>query len=143
MRIYKFVLILIVSVLCTNALTACGSLQGESSDSLTAEDIIGTWAWQSGAFFLQFREDGTYRASEILSNLNTDVPQDQGTYIVENGVLTLISGEMTRYCNEGDVGKAALSFGDNGEMELTLQSEECIIRKPPPTPQIFTRVEGE
>jgi len=142
MRIYKFVLILIVSVLCINALTACGSPQAEVSESVTADDIIGTWGWQSGSFFFQFRDDGTFRVSNILSNLNTDVPQDIGTYVVENGILTLTSGEMTRFCNEGEIGKYALSFGDNGELELLLQSDECKIREAPPSLQIFTRVEG-
>ena len=106
-----------------------------------AEDIVGTWRYELAEFHFQFRADGTYRANQSRAGLDSDSPEDLGTYTLEDGLLALMSGEKTRYCAPGNAGLYALSFTDKGELAFVLQSDDCEMRAPPNAPQLFSRVE--
>jgi hypothetical protein len=107
--------------------------------AITAEDIVGTWQWHgTDDFRFQFRSDGTYRASTNVTDLNSDTPQDIGTYVVEDGVLYITSGENTRFCMEGYLGVYELSWSEDGALQLTLQEDRCYRRRAPSSnPQPF------
>ena len=107
---------------------------------VVAEDIIGTWRLLAGGFHFQFRSDGTYRASTTVGDLNSDTPQDIGTYTVEDGVLTITSSEITEVCHDGEAGVYALSFRDDGALGFFVESEGCEMRRPS-SPKFFNRIE--
>jgi predicted dienelactone hydrolase len=105
---------------------------------LSAEQIIGTWRYQSDVFHFQFRADGTFRANQTRAGLDSDNPEDLGIFSVENGVLTLTSGETTRYCSPGDVGVYTIYLTEKEELALVLREDGCYMREAPPTaPQLF------
>lgn len=115
-----------------------------ASPPITPEDIIGTWRWSSGVFYFQFREDGTFRASKSIDDLNSDTPEDSGTYTVEDGILTFTSGELTRYCLANNIGIYAVTMQADETLDLVIQSDECVNRaSPSPDPQHFTRYEDQ
>jgi predicted SnoaL-like aldol condensation-catalyzing enzyme len=107
---------------------------------ITAEEIVGTWRWyETRSFRFQFRSDGTFRASDLLADLNSDTPQDIGTYRVEDGVLYVTSGDDSRYCHDNALGVYALSWSLDGDLVLTLQDDACYTRRAPSSnPQPFT-----
>lgn len=108
------------------------------------EDVIGTWKLLYGGFYMQFNEDGTYRADETIEGLNSDTPQDIGMYTVENSTITQVSGAETRNCVQGDTGIYAMSVGVNDMLEFTLQSDECEQRRAPAgRPHPFFEVEDK
>jgi len=108
---------------------------------VSASDLLGTWDWLPGTFYFEFHWDGTYRASDDLADLNSETPQDSGTYSVADGVLTLVSGENTRYCHTGETGVYALNFTEDGQLQLVLQNDDCNERRAPsPDPQPFERM---
>ncbi|GAB4573412.1 MAG: hypothetical protein Kow0077_15740 [Anaerolineae bacterium] len=108
---------------------------------ITAEEIVGTWRWRYSDFYFQFRADGTFRASDnIASDLNSDTPQDLGTYTVEDGVLYLKSSPNSRYCREEAEAAYALSWSEDDELQLTVEFDNCDARHPPSdNPQPFRR----
>ena len=97
---------------------------------------------QIALFHFQFRDDGTFRADQTLDGLNSDSPEDLGTYQVENGVLTLTSGDTSRFCSPGDVGIADLFLTEKGELAFAMREDSCSMRAAPSSaPQLFDRVE--
>ena len=106
---------------------------------ITAEEIVGTWRWRYDGFYFQFRADGTFRASDdVESDLNSETPQDLGTYTVENGVLHLKSSPTSRYCPDEAEAIYALSWSEDDELQLTVESDNCDARHPPSdNPQPF------
>lgn len=104
-------------------------------------DLVGTWRWHYGEFYFQFRDDGTFRVDESLTNLDSTTVQDFGQFQVEDGVLTITSGAEARYCQEGDVGVYEAVLTDTGQLQLILQEDGCVMRRAPSTnPQPFSRV---
>lgn len=109
---------------------------------LSAEKIIGTWRLRWDTFHFQFRADGTFRANVSRAGLDSDAPEDLGTFAVDNGVLTLTSSETTRYCKPGDVGIYDFYFTAQGELAFLLRQDDCLIREAPPDkPQLFIRAD--
>jgi len=110
----------------------------------SASDIVGTWRWRSASFHLLFQPDGNYRADQSLTGLHSDSPEDLGTYQVQAGVLTWISGKTTRYCRPGDTGVYTIYLTATGQLALVLQKDACAIRTPSSTaPQIFDPISPE
>lgn len=110
----------------------------------SAADIIGTWRWQTASFHLLFQPDGSYRADESLVGLHTDSPEDLGTYQVQAGILTTISGKTSRYCRPGDAGVYKIYLTAAGQLALVLQKDACTVRNPPSTaPQLFDPINPE
>ncbi|MBN1965301.1 MAG: nucleoside hydrolase [Anaerolineae bacterium] len=107
----------------------------------SADDIIGSWRWQTDTFHFQFRADGEFRADLSLEGLNSDSPEDLGTFQLEGGVITLTSGGTTQVCDPGDVGVYALFFTPENELVFVVQEDACYMREAPPAPQYFDRVE--
>lgn len=104
---------------------------------IVAEEIVGTWRWHLMTFRFQFRTDGTFRASTDVGDLNSERPQDIGTYTVEDGLLYLTSSETSRYCPSQNA-IYALSWSEDSMLQLTLQEDECEARRAPsPDPQPF------
>lgn len=109
---------------------------------LSAEEILGTWSFSGAMFHFQFRADGTFRANQSRAGLESDSPEDLGTYVVESGVITLTSGETTRYCKPGEVGTYDIYFTAQGQLAFLLRQDNCSMREAPPNkPQLFNRVD--
>ena len=111
--------------------------------AVTATSIEGTWDWQYGPLYFQYSADQAFRAYWGSGNLSSDIPGDLGTYAIDNGVLTMVSNDSTLYCDAGDVGTYAIHLGQDGLLELVLQSDACLMRRAPSTnPQPFNRLDG-
>jgi predicted dienelactone hydrolase len=122
----------------TASVTTAAPVAQVGTPVLSAEQIIGTWRYQSDAFHFQFHADGTFRANQSRAGLDSDNPEDLGIFSVENGVLTLTSGETTRYCSPGDVGVYTIYLTEKEELALVLREDGCYMREAPPTaPQLF------
>ncbi|NPV66040.1 MAG: hypothetical protein HPY64_02705 [Anaerolineae bacterium] len=123
--------------------TVAATVARDGTPVLSAEEILGTWRWQLGMFHFQFRADGTFRANQSYEGLDADTVEDLGTYQVQNGVLTLTSGETTRFCRPGEVGVYTV-YRAEGEDQLALvvREEACYMRAPSsPRPQLFNQVD--
>lgn len=108
----------------------------------SAGEITGVWKMQTFDFHFLFRDDGTYVANQSFAGLTGDAPEDLGTYTVEGGVLTLISGPATRFCKPGETGSYNLYLSDAGELVFVVREDQCSMRAAPPgVPQFFGRVE--
>ena len=110
---------------------------------LQAEDIIGTWRYSFALFHFQFRADGTYRANMSLHGLVADIPEDSGDYTLIDGILTLVSGSDTRFCEPGDTGVYQMSLNAEGQLQFVVVDDACSTRRPDDTPQLFNRIRVE
>ncbi len=58
-------------------------------------DIVGTWVWRGGGFYLKFYADGTFRGASYLEGLTSNPPQDGngGQFKIDGKLLTLTAGQ--------------------------------------------------
>jgi len=99
-------------------------LDADQRDVLVREAVIGTWG---PAAALRFEADGTYRLAHSLAGLD-DRSWDSGTYRVEGGVLTFVSGADTYACRPGDVGSWWVRFDAADWLALAQIEERCTRR---------------
>ncbi len=105
-------------------------------------DILGTWSWRNGDYYLQLKTDGTYAADEQWQNLDT--PQDSGQFQFDGKVLTMTSGSGTRLCKSGDMGVTELALTRGGQLQMTAVPQKldpCELRRAPSSePELMDRV---
>lgn len=92
--------------------------------SFIVEDLIGLWHEESGdVHFLQFNEDGTFRAgSSEWATENT--PYDGGQFQVEGTLITLTSNNKSSIC-KGQTGTYQLELTKKDQLQFTLVEDEC------------------
>ena len=73
-------------------------LSAEQREALMARAMIGPW--RCGAF-TRFEADGTYARFLSLEDLRSGHAYDSGTYDLEGGVITTVSGEDSEVCEAG------------------------------------------
>lgn len=99
-------------------------LDVDQRDVLVREAIIGTWG-TSGT--LRLEADGTYRLAYSVAGLD-DRAWDSGTYQVEGGVITFVSGADAYACRPGDVGSWWVRFDAADWVTLVQIDELCAQR---------------
>ena len=75
-------------------------LSAEQRDALFAEAMVGSW--RCGAF-TRFDADGTYGRYLSLEYLRSGRSYDSGTYAVDGGVITMVSGDDSEVCEAGQL----------------------------------------
>lgn len=73
-------------------------LASEQRDALMATAIVGPWRF--GAY-TRFDADGTYAHFLNLEYMRSGRSYDSGTYAIEDGVLTTVSGDDSEVCEAG------------------------------------------
>ncbi len=76
------------------------ALSAEQRDALLANAMVGPW--RCGAF-TRFEADGTYARFLSLEYLRSGRSYDSGTYVVEAGVVTTVSGDDSEVCEAGQL----------------------------------------
>ena len=97
-------------------------LDADQRDQLMREALVGRWKGSGPS--LLFGADGAYRLSYDFVRLES-APEDSGSYVIEEGVLTIVSDETTKICSPGDVGAWLLSFTSSNVMSLSQIDEAC------------------
>jgi len=113
-------------------------LDADQHDVLLREAIIGTWGH---SYALRLEADGAYRLAHTVAGLD-DHAWDSGSYRVEGGVITFVSGADTYACKPGDVGSWWVRFGAADGFSLAQIEESCARRTwAPGSGPSFERVE--
>ncbi|MCB9454434.1 MAG: hypothetical protein H6671_00440 [Anaerolineaceae bacterium] len=118
-------------VLWLSVLIGLAACQPANVEVVTNADIVGTW--MAGHYCVRFESDGTYQAAGSMAGLDIANPPDSGTYQVENGYVTLVSGLDSRDCSSGDVGIYHVTIAGAGRLEFSLQEDFCRMRRSPVT----------
>lgn len=95
----------------------------------SVDDLIGIWQLGSGTFglFFQFNEDGTYRVAQRVDTNLQDSPTQMGQFMLEGGLLTLVTGEESPLC-ASQTGTYVVHLMEQGRIDFVLQDDPCILR---------------
>ena len=99
-------------------------LDADQHDVLLREAIIGTWGPSAA---LRFEADGTYRLANSVAGLD-DRAWDNGSFSVDGGAITFVSGADSYSCKPGDVGSWWLRFDAADRLMIVGFEEHCSAR---------------
>ena len=116
--IKRWAAVLLVAFLVLAGAGCAGSSEGPE------EMILGGWHFDLGLSFFKFRENGTYAYDMDWDRIDSG-PKESGTYTVEDGVLVMVSGEASQWCEPGDEARYEVSFTDNDHATWVPVSGEC------------------
>lgn len=116
---------------------------------------IGTW-WDARGVWVHFDTDGTYRYAQTRSGLDADLAErgsadwvatflEYGTFTIDAGILTMVSGEATNWCPPGSAGTHRFHVIDPDQIEITLIEDACFRRLAPGplSPLLLTRIDDD
>ena len=92
-------------------------LAGDQRDTLAAAALVGTWRYMD--LHVRVDADGSYRTFRSHSELLADRHHDSGTFIVEGGVIVLVSDADSDACDIGDRTPISLQVFDRDTMRVT------------------------
>ena len=97
-------------------------LSAEQRDALFAEAMVGPW--RCGAF-TRFDADGTYGRYLSLEYLRSARSYDSGTYAVEGGVITTVSGDGSEVCEAGQLIRFSWDVIDADTFAVATGETDC------------------
>ena len=108
--------------------SVCGCSQEDSQ----RDQIVGMWATEFSAVFMDLNEDGTYGKGSTPEQAAAGEAQtpsfEWGTWTLDEGVLTFTTPDGTRYCGRS-VGTYDVEVSDDGdELRTALIEDECGVR---------------
>ena len=106
--------------------SACG---GGEEEGITVEDFTGRWVQSSSAVWVQFNEDGTFRAALSVADLEQR-PIDLGEFRLEGTLFTFASSDESRDC-AGQSGTYQVELTEEGHLQFVLEEDPCGIRASP------------
>jgi hypothetical protein len=112
-------------------------LDADQRGEMVREAVIGTWGPSAA---MRFEADGTYRFAHSVAGLD-ERAWDSGSYRVEGGGITFVSGADTYSCRPGDVGSWWLRFDAEDWLAIGGIEEGCSARGRYASPTIGLRFE--
>jgi limonene-1,2-epoxide hydrolase len=112
-------------------------LDGDQRDVLMREAIIGRW---TGLRAFRFDADGTALSSTTVTTLD-DAPDDVGHFVIEGGVMTVVSDDASDICDPGDVGTWRLRFDSADRLTWIAVEDTCARRAMGPGTMLLIRAE--
>ena len=108
--------------------SVCGCSQEDSQE----DQIVGMWATEFDAAFMDLDEDGTYgkgTTPEQAAAGEAQTPKfEWGTWTLDEGTLTFNTPDGTRYCGRS-VGTYEVEVSEDGdELRAALIEDECGVR---------------
>lgn len=100
-------------------------LDADQRDVLLREAIVGAWRYPGYVF--EWHADGTY---DIV--VAGSVAYDSGAYIIEGGVMRVVSGDQAVSCQPGDVGLWRVSFTSPDRHMLDKIEDACTVGRAGP-----------
>jgi len=97
-------------------------LSAEQREALMARAMIGPW--RCGAF-TRFEADGTYARFLSLEDLRSGRSYDGGTYAVDGGVITTVSGEDSQVCEAGQLARFSWDVIDADTFVVAATETDC------------------
>jgi len=112
--------------------------------SITTEDLVGVWKQPNHRYYMQFKQDGTYRVASAIENLEPQ-PRFFGRFQLEGTLLSFITSDESRKgksLNEcpTQTGHYYLKLTEEGQLQLTLHEDPCFGRRLTITREPFSRV---
>ena len=108
--------------------SVCGCSQEDSQE----DQIVGMWATEFNAVFMDLDGDGTYGKGRTPEHAAAGAAQtppfEWGTWTLEEGALTFTTPDGTRYCGRS-VGTYDVEVSDDGDkLRASLIEDECGVR---------------
>ena len=91
-------------------------LATDQRDALLASASIGVWV--RAGHYARHDADGTYHTFHNRADLLAERPYDGGTYAIEHGVVTYVSGDDSDVCDPGDRAVFRLQMTDADTVHL-------------------------
>ena len=120
-RLFPFLFIASLLLVLVTIAAACGDDDDGEEEGITVEDFTGTWFLSSAGLYVQFNEDGTFRAASSVADLE-DEPFDLGQFRLEGTLFTFTTSDESPLC-AGQSGSYQVELTEEGELQFALEED--------------------